>query len=171
MKRLLVIFSVLCLAGCSKPSYETVADVPVAEVSAPCRQIMVNIPEESAVLAGTDDTSGRIYDCGEFTMSVQTLPSGDLDETIFALTGYHREELQLIESVKNTEKRYDCVFTSAGEDGLNVGRVCILDDGNYHYAVSVLAPETSAGDCAGQWQDIYTSFQIADEGWDINTGS
>jgi len=171
VKRLLVILAVLCLSGCGNTVYETVADVPVLEVSAPCQQIMLNLPPEAAILAGADDTNGKIYDCNGFTLSVQTLPSGDLNKTFLTITGYPKDELQVIESVKGDDKRYDCVFTTVGEDGLYVGRTCILDDGSYHYALSTVAPEATSGTFTNPWRDIYTSFQIVDADWDINTGS
>lgn len=171
MKQIILLLVALCLCGCSAPTYETIADEPAAQVSAPTGQIFVNVPQDATVLAGSQEDGGTVYECGGYTMSLQTLPAGDLDETLFTLTGYHKDELQLMEWSKAGNKRYDCVFTAAGEDGLQVGRACVLDDGKYHYSVMTLAPEETAGDLTQQWKDIYTSFQIVDSGWDINTGS
>jgi len=49
--------------------------------------------------------------------------------------------IQVIKTAQDTYERYDFVWTAAGEDGLQTGRACILDDGNYHYALSAMAEE------------------------------
>lgn len=171
MKWSLILLMVLCLTGCSEPVYETIADEPAVVVSAPCQQIVLNVPGDAVMLTSQSDSQAQLYECDGYTLGIQTLEAGDLDETLYALTGYHRDELQVIESVKGDMKRYDCVFAAAGEAGLQVCRVCILDDGNYHYGVTTIAGEEAAGQLKEQWEDIYVSFRVTDEDWDINTGS
>ena len=166
-----IILGLFCLGGCSQPVFETVADEPAVAVSAQCRQIVVNLPEGTASPTAQVDGVGAIYECDGYTVTVQTLDGGDLDESLYLLTGYHRDELQVMESVKDEWKRYDAVFTAAGEGDLQVGRVCILDDGAYHYAVSTIAPEQEAGSLRSQWEDIYGSFRLVDGSVDLNTGS
>ena len=171
MKICVILLLVICLCGCSKPVHETIADEPAVSVSAAAKQIVVNLPQEAVVAVSDQENGVKVYECEGYTLSIQTLPAGDLDETLHTLTGYHRDQLQLVESVKGDEKRYDCVFTAAGEDSLQVGRVCILDDGNYHYCLSVFAPEETAGQLRQCWQDLYMSYYVTDETWDLSTGS
>ena len=58
-----------------------------------------------------------------------------------------------------------------GEDGLLLGRACILDDGNYHYALSTLAEENSAGALRQTLSDMYESCNLLDPEINLRTGS
>lgn len=171
VKKLWILLLALCLTGCSKPVYETVADVPVVPVSGTCQQILLELPEEAAAPVATQQPNGQIYDCGNYTITVQTLDSGDLDKTLRALTGYSREQLQVIKTLREKLSRYDTVFTAAGEETLQVGRVCILDDGAYHYAVTALAPEELAGQLRTQWDALFSTVRLVAADFDLNTGS
>lgn len=166
-----LVMTLMLMGGCQEPAYETIADEPAVPAAAQCRQILVSLPENAAVPTAEQAGVGDIYECDGFTLTVQTLDAGDLDKTLQTLTGYHRDELQIIESVKDGFKRYDSVFTAAGEGSLQVGRVCILDDGEYHYAVTTLAPEQTAGQLRSAWEDIYATFRLVDADVDLNTGS
>lgn len=171
MKILCIILMMFCLAGCAKPTYETIADVPVVAQIPAKQQMILNLPSEAAEPVMSDETAGKVYECDGYTLWVQTMDSGDLNKTIQTLTGLSPDCLEILSSERNGVRRYDCVFATTGEDGLQVGRVCVLDDGNYHYAVSAFAPENTAGQVRGEWQNIFGSFQLTDADWDISTGS
>ena len=171
MKILLLVLMMLCLVGCSEPTFETIADVPMVVETARMQQIILNLPSEAAEPVMQDENAGNVYECNGYYLTVQTLDSGDLNKTFQTLTGLQPDDLQIISSEINGIRRYDCVFATTGEDGLQVGRVCVLDDGNYHYAVSTFAPEESAGQVKDDWQDLYSTFRLTDADWDINTGS
>ena len=47
------------------------------------------------------------------------------------------------------------------QEGEMVGRAAILDDGNYHYALSALAPAETAQQLEEIWEAIFQSFAIA----------
>ena len=166
-----LVTGILLLSGCSEPVYETVADEPAVPAVAQSRQILVSLPENAAVPTVEQTGVGNIYECDGFTLTIQTMDAGDLDKTLQTLTGYRRADLQVIESVKDGFKRYDSVFTAAGEGALQVGRVCILDDGAYHYAVTTMAPENTAGQLQSAWEDIFGTFRLVDGNVDLNTGS
>ena len=45
--------------------------------------------------------------------------------------------------------------------GNQIGRAAILDDGNYHYVLSCMAPEALGGDLRETWDRVFASFQVA----------
>jgi len=77
------------------------------------------------------------------------------------LNGFSRERLQLIARKDPVGERYVCAWASAGEAGDLVGRTLILDDGNYHYTLTLTADADKSGDLALTWQDIFASFTLS----------
>ena len=69
---------------------------------------------------------------------METLSSGDINETLRQLTGFESDELTVMETAQMGLNRYECVWTAAGEGGDVVGCAAILDDGSYHYCVTVM---------------------------------
>ena len=173
MKKVLVFLLVaVLLAGCgAEETFETVEDIlPVEPVAAPL-QFFVSLPEEAASPTFQDDSGAELYVCQDYTITKQILESGDLEKTIKTLTGKSREELQVIKTMQETCDRYYFVWTAAGEDGLQTGRVCILDDGNYHYALSAMAEETKAGSLRQTFQEMFDSCKLLDPEVNLSTGS
>ena len=171
MKRILclVLFAVL-LTGCgAEPTFETVADVPVQSVSAPVRQIFLDLPANTQMQTMGADSEDKLYLCDGFTVSVQTMDAGDLDRTLRAATGYGKEELTLMQTETADGKCYRCVWAAAGEGQTQVGKTCIVDDGSYHYVLTVMVPEQDAGRLAEQVQSVLDSFQVVDA--ELSTGS
>lgn len=172
MKKCWIIIAALLLSGCgAQETWETVADVYVQPVSADMQQLLVDVPQDAHAEAMQNDTGGKLYLCDGFTVSVQTLESGDLEKTLRTVTGYSREALTLIQTQQEDMKRYECVWTAAGEGETQVGRTCVLDDGNYHYAVTVMAGESQSGALAQTWQTIFDSVRLVGADVDLNTGS
>ena len=87
------------------------------------------------------------------------------------LAGRSKEELQILKTAWSEYDRYDFVWTTAGEDGLQLGRACILDDGNYHYTLSTLAEENCAGELRQTLSDMYESCALLDPEVNLRTGS
>lgn len=161
MKKIcLVLVAVLMLSGCGKPeSFETLSDAYVQPEEVSAQQTSLILSEEAILLqqaAGED----RIYLCDDFCVMVQTFAAGDLDATIQSITGYSREKLTVMERQSQGINSYECVWASVGEAGDQVGRLRILDDGNYHYTVSVMADADKAGDLTDTWQLLLDSFAI-----------
>ena len=162
----------LCLTGCAaQETFEQVEDMPIAEPAAVYQQFVVRLPDEAAAPTFQDDSSGEIYVCQGYTISKQTFESGDLEKTIKTLTGKSAEELQVMKTIQNNCDRYDFVWTSAGEDGLQLGRACILDDGNYHYTLSTLAQEQISGSLQKTFSDMYASCKLISPDVNLYTGS
>ena len=172
MKKLFVLLLLTSmLVGCgAEETFEVVeAVIPVEPVAAP-QQFYVSLPDEALTPTFQDD-SGELYVCQDYTISKQILPSGDLEKTVNTLTGLSREDIQMIKTFQDNTDRYDLVWTAAGEEGLQLGRACILDDGNYHYVLSTLAGEETAGRLRDTLQYMYDSCKLMDPSIDLSTGS
>ena len=89
------------------------------------------------------------------------LPAGNLDATLREVTGYGRDKVQLWQRKDGDISRYSCVWVSLGEGGDQMGKATILDDGNYHYVLTVMAAAEDAGELTDTWQTLMESFSIA----------
>ncbi|MGM9605023.1 MAG: hypothetical protein ACI3XG_08150 [Faecousia sp.] len=161
MKKMGFLFlAALLLAGCGRvEAAETVADVweePIS-VAAP-REVRLELPGEAVACAMESDT-GRLYFGDGYEVMVQTLSSGDLDATIRELTGFDRENITVIQTQAEYPKRWEFAWAAAGEDGERVGRGVVLDDGNYHYCLSVLQ-DADDDDCQIIWSEVFNSFDL-----------
>ena len=150
----------LFLTGCtSQPTLETLGDVFAEPAAAQAREIAVQLPGEASVPAVESD-SGRIYTCGDYDLAIQTLAGGDIDATIRSLTGYDREDLTVMETDQEGLNRYDLVWASAGEQGEKLGRGVILDDGSYHYTMTVLRDADTTETLQVVWSQVFGSFSL-----------
>lgn len=162
MRIVCVILVAIMLGGCGvQPVLETVED-PWIEVAAPYRELRVNLPKDAATPVLQADGAGKLYLCDGYVLTIQTFPSGDVDATMQQLTGFTRQQLTCMETREGEIKQYNCVWSAAGEGGDHVGRAVILDDGNYHYAVSVMADFATAGELTDTWQTILGSVCLRD---------
>ena len=150
----------LLLTGCgARETLETVADDIVQQVMAQPRQIAVELPD-NAVAPVLESDSEQIYFCEEYQILVETLSGGDLEATVRSLSGCDREKLTLIETEQDGAKRYDFVWAAAGEGGDLLGRAAILDDGSYHYCLSVLRDADSTENTQVIWRNVFASFAL-----------
>lgn len=161
MKKLCLIGALLLmLTGCGGPKeFETMADEYVVPDAVPVQQTSFLLAEETVSL-GSSGNGDTLYLCDDFCVMVQTFSAGDLDATIRSITGYEKDKLMVIERQEDGLGSYACVWTSAGEGGDQVGRLLILDDGNHHYTLSVMAAAEKAGQLHDTWQLLFDSFAI-----------
>ena len=153
-----VLMMALLLCGCgAEQTLETVADELVVPVMAQPRKISVSLPGEAAMPAVESD-SGRIYVCEDYEIVIQNYPSGDLSATIEELSGYTMDRLTVMATDQDGTDRYDFVWASAGEDGDQLGRAVILDDGNYHYTMTVTRPADTTETSQITWSQVFHSF-------------
>ncbi len=156
--RLLLICALL--TGCAaEDTFETVSDNLPQSAAAPMAEIVVSLPEEAAAPASQTE-NGALYQCDGYEILVETFTSGDLDATLRSTTGYSREDLTVIETRNGKIRRYDLVWSCLGEQGEHVGRACVLDDGNYHYVLSVLADAARAGELERDWEELFGSYAL-----------
>lgn len=163
MKKLILALSVMfLLAGCGgQKTFESVSDENLQPAIASLQQLKLELPAEAAVPAMESDDQGKLYLCDGYTLTVQTMEAGDLDRTLRQVTGFSQERLAVMKTEENGIKRIQCVWTAAGEGGDHIGRALILDDGNYHYTVTVMAQSALAGELTQQWQTILDSAMLS----------
>lgn len=145
------------LTGCApEETLETVNDEWVVPVMAQPREISVRLPEDA--LAPVLEQDGRqLYMGQDYEIMLETLDAGDLEATICSLSGYEKDQLTVLATRQGDADRYEFVWTTAGEKGDRLGRAVILDDGNYHYCMSVLR---DAGETQIVWRDVFSSFAL-----------
>ena len=139
MKRWLgILMAGVLLTGCgSAPVMETVADEVVILDAPEPRAISVVLPGETAMPTMESD-AGRIYMSRDYEICIQTLPGGDISATVETMSGFSEDALTVVATQQAQTQRYDFVWAAAGEGGDLLGRGVILDDGVYHYTLSVL---------------------------------
>lgn len=160
VKRWLCLLSfVMVLMGCSPTkTYETLGTVSPEPEKAPIMEIGLEVPEDASTHVMGTQNQGKIYFAPDYTLCLQVVDAGDLNRTLLKCTGFERERLELMETKMPHYKRYEAVWTGVGEGGDHVGRIAVLDDGNYHYVLTAMAPAQSAGDLSQTWQPIFQSF-------------
>ncbi len=162
MKRWMMIFlAALLLTGCgTAETLETVADEILVPVMAQPKQIQVKLPGEAAMPAVESD-SGRLYLCSNYEIALQTLAGGDLDATLQSVTGYEKDALTILETVRSGMPCYEFSWSCAGEGGDQVGQGILLDDGVYHYCMTALWDAEETENLQIVWSEIFSSFDLA----------
>lgn len=164
MKKLCCVFLVMVmLSGCGTQSaFETIGDMLDMPVIAIKRDLQLQLPKEATAPVLQSEDGGKLYLCDGYTLTVQTLSAGDLDRTMREVTGFSREQLTVMETDQKDYHRYECVWSAAAEEGEQVARSVILDDGYYHYAVTVMADFATAGELSQPWKDLLGSVTLSD---------
>lgn len=153
-----ICLTAVLLSGCrSEQTLETVNDEWLVPAMAQPREISVRLPENT-VLPVLEQEDRRLYMGQGYEIMLETLASGNLDATIRTLSGYGKEQLTVLQTCQGDADRYEFVWSAAGEQGDRLGRAVILDDGDYHYCMSVLR---DAGDTQIVWRDVFGSFSLA----------
>lgn len=151
----------LFLSGCAAvPTFETVTDVIVTDDPAQPREVALELPDDASTLT-MENEQGTLYLCDDYEITVQTVWGTDLDTTIRNVTGYEPENLTVIQTRENGYTRYELVWATTGETGELLGRCTVLDDGNYHYVLTVMAQAQQAGEMQEDWKELFSSFSLA----------
>lgn len=161
MKRcILVILLAGMFCGCSaEQTVETVADEWVVPVMAVPKEISLTLPGEASVCAVESD-SGRLYIGDGYEVAVQTLSSGDMDATLRSVTGFPQKDLTVMQTDGGPVKRYEFVWACAGEGGQKLGHGVLLDDGDYHYCLSILRDAEQKEMSQVIWSEVISSFEV-----------
>lgn len=156
-----LLLMMLLLTGCgAEETFETISDEILLPVMARPGNISVQLPGETA-LPVIENDNGRVYVCNDYEIVLQTLEAGDLEETMKTMSGHSRENLTVMETFFDGISRYEFVWASAGETGEQTGRGVILDDGNYHYCMSVLRSADCMEKSQVNWDQVFSSFTLA----------
>ena len=159
MKKVCILLVVVfLLSGCQAvDTFETVEDVYGPQPLSTPKKVELALPQNAQTIAGD---SGMLYLCEGYDVTVETLSSGNLNQTLQMLTGFAPNTLTVMQTAVSDLDRYECVWTAAGENGDSVGRAVVLDDGRYHYCVTVMGPAETAGQLSAQWQELLASVQL-----------
>lgn len=161
MKKYAFFLLISCLlSGCAaEDTFETLADEWVHSAAAPAAEIILTLPDEAAAPVSQSE-NGTLYQCDGYDILLQTLESGNLDGTLRSVTGYGREYLTVLQTRSGNVKRYDLVWSCLGESGEQVCRTRVLDDGNYHYVLSVLGDANRMGEFEAVWEELFSSYSL-----------
>ena len=150
------------LCGCrGQQDYETLSDAYIQPDVPAMGEVTLMIPTSAEVVTVENEDSGKLWLCEDYWVCLLTLSSGDLEETLQTLTGRGKEALDLISLENGQQKRHECVWLSAGESGDQINRAVILDDGNYHYALTLHTAAETAGELTPQWKNITSTFAVS----------
>ena len=160
LKFVMLCLMVLLLTGCGEQeTFETISDEPVQSVMAQPREVSVRLPD-NAVAPVLENDAQQVYLSDDYEIILETKEAGDLNATIRALSGYDKEKLTVMETQWEDVTRYEFVWVSAGEQGDRLGRAVVLDDGNYHYCMSVLRDAEEPKMSQVVWSDVFSSFTL-----------
>lgn len=165
MKKMWSLFCLtLVLLGCGQQEVlEQIEDV--YEVVAPQPGVLlVDFPEEAAATAMGSGQDHSIYFCDGYTLTVQTMPAGDLEETVLEITGYRKDRITMFQTATGAVDRYEAAWTCVGESGDLVGRFVLLDDGAHHYVVTVMADADAVGELRLAWDTVLESVSLQNTG-------
>lgn len=160
-KIVLCLIFALFLAGCSaEETFETLGPVLHGTDQLPAMaKAALSLPD-SAVAQTFGNGADVFYECDGYSLVLQTLSSGDFRQTLSTLSGFSPEHLTVMESREGLVTRYDWVWTATAEEDL-ICRASVLDDGNYHYCLYVMAPARSGSDLAKEWNTLFASFHLS----------
>lgn len=154
----LILLSALILSGCgAADTFETLGDIDMTPAVQEERNLHIDILDDAETIQGE---TGTIYLCEGYVVTVEILNGGNINRTFQILTGHECDDLTVIETSVNEVNRYECVWTAAGEGGDAVSRAVVMDDGNYHYCVTVSAGAGDAIVLQEKWRQILNSFQL-----------
>ena len=161
MKKFIVIVcaAVCILTGCKAQPYETVTDVWSPEPLPAAKEIILDLPNEIATPT-MEQGEETLYLCNRYTLTTHITEGGDIQDTILQTTGFTMEQLSPMATQASDYKRYDCVWVAAGENGDQICRATILDDGYYHYILTASTESSGAGKLQETWQGIFDSFTL-----------
>ena len=151
----------LLLSGCgAEETLETIADdIPAQVVSASPAKISVRLPDNAAAPV-LESGAEQVYLGEDYEIAIETRASGDLSGTITALTGFDASQLTVMHTQSGGVQRYEFVWACAGEKGDRLGRGVVLDDGSYHYCMSVLRDAEPEKKSQVVWSDVFASFSL-----------
>lgn len=162
MKIIVVILILgMLLGGCAVPTFETLDDVLVNPDPAVPAVVLLELPEDAAVPVMEGET-GKLYFCDGYEILVETFSSGNLSSTLRTLTGFSQEEINPIKTTRCGVACYEGAWSAAGEAGDQVGRVLVLDDGDYHYCITILSAAENGAESMAAWQEILDSVALAE---------
>jgi len=140
-----ILVSTIMFSGCSAENFEPMLDVYGPGVQPQPAKIQVKLPENAALSVMMGDT-GTLYYGENYEVCVETYPSGNINSTLNKITGRSADELTVLEVPVEQGNSYRCGWSVTDDEGERIGQCIVIDDGNYHYCLTVLVD----AECAGQ---------------------
>ncbi len=159
MKKLWVLLAVVLLAGCQARDYETLSDAYVEQQPQP-GELFFLVPADGTVMT-CSQPGEELYLWEGCTLSVRRRTAGDLDATLREVTGYGREALSPLQWEENGLDYTACAYVCAGEGGDRLGRTLVLDDGAWHYCLTLLVEADRAEEYSSLWENLKSTASIA----------
>ena len=159
MKKLCLILCMLfSMTGCSTQTFlETVMDVYVPNLQQDKAKVQFDLPQDAAML--TSSGSGDCLYMGEgYEIVLETFHAGDLGETLSSVTGFDQKKLTILELPGADYHKYYTVWSTVGEYGDSVGKCMILDDGVYHYCLSVITDADYTQQLEEMTKNLFASY-------------
>ena len=155
-----------------KRTYETISD-GLQPPNLPAKlEMTATMPEGTVISVLSHSSAGDLYEYDGCTITMQAVSVGDFSGLIQEVTGYHKDSLQIMESIQADLPSFQTVWTCAGEGQTLVGRACILTDGNYYYVLTAMVPESKAASLSmGELKELFSSFRAVPKGEIISSGS
>lgn len=165
------ILVILCFTGCQKDTavWETVSDQIYLSVDGkiPVQLTMDFSAPADAVQAADALSSGAVYQQaeGKYEIMQETL-QGAAESAIKRMTGFSKDELTVMETKEFNMARYDFVWTAASEQGQQVCRGVVFDDGTYCYTLTFQTAEENGGALQACMDEVFASIGFhEDEGF------
>lgn len=160
-KYALLLLMLFLLTGCAREeALETISDEYVQPAAATPKRISVELPDD-VVAPVMESTSEQVYLCNGYEIVIETRNGGDLNDTVQTICGYDKKDLTIMTTQEGDADRHEFVWASAGEEGERIGRAVILDDGNYHYCMSILRDADTTEGSQIVWGNVFSSFHLA----------
>lgn len=148
------------LCGCAgTESFEVIGDnIDELPIAAPAK-VQLTLPKDStlSVMSGSD---WQCYEEEHYQIIVQTYPSGDLSQTLQRVTGYQKENLSVMEISGGNIDKFLCAWSAVSEEGELVGRCAVLDDGVYHYCLSILVDADVSGEIRETLDAVFATYSL-----------
>ncbi len=131
---------------------------------APKYDIALAVPAGAELVEAFSGEGYQFYagEDGDLTITTQILQAETPELLLKELTGQAAEKLTVITTWQDDFLRYDVSWVCAGEEGLQVCRGVVLDDGSHYYAVTTAAPEAQAQGCSQQIAECLSGVRLTE---------
>lgn len=163
-KGIIWIMTALLLTGCAaEPVYETIGNVwdnpePVASAAS----MEFSLPDGAEMEVLSEESGSKSYRVGNWELWTEVYPGGDVSATLEQVTGMDADALTVIQRQVGNMDCHETTWTTTDEEGVNVARAAVIDDGNYHYCISLMVPEEDAQEVGNFFEEILYSVNLVD---------
>lgn len=158
---LVLLICILCLTGCGAvQTFERIEDSAAVPVMAKASQLELTYADLEEALV-FDNGNSKLYMCDGYSVILQTLEGGDLGRTVREVTGLDKEKLTLMKTDNNGIITYQCAWSAVGEGTDRICRAAILDDGAFHYAVTVMTNSGNMAAITKAWSPLLETLYLS----------